>query len=127
MKRFRFFSWGMAPCKSLPNIFTEKDIKPGMFSPSLEKRLHQAKKHGTRIFLKKWRHAVVGVKVINIEDRQADLKRKKDKLKIIKKKLKKLVKDPDVKSFMISLRALSVVLKKGTNINILPLIGIKTK
>jgi len=119
MKKFRFFSYGMAPqsrktylskaCRHLPHIFTEADSKPGMFSPSLEKRLRQAKKHGTEIVLRRWRGSMVGVKVINKEDHALDMKKRRLKINALRKKLKHLLSASDVQSFLKLIRKLGKI------------------
>lgn len=96
-------------CRSLPHIFTESDIKPGMFSPSLEKRLRQSKKHGTEIILRKWRGAVVGVKVINKEDHAIDMKKRRLKINVLRKRLKNLLSASDVQSFLKLIRKLGKI------------------
>src|SRR5208283_5242413 len=134
MKKFRFISQGMAPqsrkswlnaaCKLLPHIFTEADIKPGMFSPSIEKRLRQAKKHGTKIILRRWRGRLeVGVVVVNKEDHVLTMKKKRAKIKALRKKLKRLLLVTDVQDFIKDIKVLGDVLQLGPhyhrNINVL--------
>src|SRR5579864_4796965 len=120
MKRFRFISYGCAPqsrkhwlsaaCQALPHIFVEADIQPGMFSPSIEKRLRQAKKHGTQIVLRRWRNVMIGVKVVNKEDHQADMKKRKTKIKTLRKQLKNLMTAYEVLSFIKDIQKLGDVL-----------------
>jgi hypothetical protein len=119
MKKFRFYSYGMAPqsrkrclnaaCQTLSHIFTEADIKPGMFSPSLEKRLRQAKKHGTKIVLRRWRGSLVGVTIVNKEDHAIDMKKKRASIRGLRKKLKTLLTVSDVQNFLKSLQKLGAI------------------
>lgn len=110
MKKFRFFSSGIAPtsrknylspaCKQLQNLFTVADIKPGMFSDSITKKLVHAKKHGTKIILRKWRSVEIGVVVVDKEDQKKDLDKRKKLIKQIKKKLKSLSASSDIVSYL---------------------------
>lgn len=99
MIQFRFYCSGMAPksirnwlspaAKSLKHIFDITDIQPGMFSPSITKRLLRAKKHGTKIVLRTWRgRMLVGVTVLNKEDHKKEQLKRKQEIKSLKKKLK---------------------------------------
>lgn len=109
MKKFRFFTYGMAPssrknflssCKGLSHIFTVADILPGMFSPSLTKRLMAAKKHGTKIVLRRWRNAVAGVVVVDKEQHKLDMGKMRKEVKSLKKKLQVLSESNDVKLYL---------------------------
>lgn len=119
MKYFRFFSEGMAPnsrkkylspaCKSLPHIFTVADIKPGMFSPYLIKRLMSAQ-HGTRIIVLRigpWRHAKIGVQAIDKDAHKLSMSRRSKRIRALKKKLKLL--SNDVNKYLEQLHLLSKV------------------
>jgi hypothetical protein len=107
MKYFRFFSEGMAPnsrkkylnpaCKNLPTLFSMSDIKPGMFSPYLIKRLASAQ-HGTRIIVLRigpWRHAKIGVQAIDKDAHKLNMSRRSKRIRALKKKLKSISNDPD--------------------------------
>jgi hypothetical protein len=120
MKRFRFISEGIAPqtrkswlsqaASSLPHIFTDADIKPGMFSPSLEKRLRQAKKHGTKIVLRRHRWQMVGVQVVNKEDHKVDMKKRNSKIRSLRKELNWLTSNAYVKLFVKDIKELAHIL-----------------
>ena len=119
MKYFRFFSEGMAPnsrkkylnpaCKNLPTLFSMSDIKPGMFSPYLIKRLASAQ-HGTRIIVLRigpWRHAKIGVQAIDKDAHKLSMSRRSKRIKALKKKLKSL--SNDVNKYLEQLHLLSKI------------------
>lgn len=90
--------------KYLPTIFTLADIKPGMFSPSVMKRLRSAKKDGSKIVVKTGRRNgngwvnyswEFGLQVINEEDR----KLQQAKINKLKSEIIKLSKTQEVQLF----------------------------
>ena len=119
MKQFKFFSEGIShntrkkylndSCKELPNTFTEVDIKPNMFSPSVTKRLLSAKKHGTKIILKKIKAIIVGVIIINKDEYKKDMGKKISKINILKNKMKDLSLSGDVKQYIKCLAKISTL------------------
>jgi len=106
MKQFKFYGYGFGPksfktlksylnpaLQSLPRFFSEKDIKPGMFAPSIEKRLRSRLQHGTKIMIKRsytrrGSNLTIFVEVIDKDAHKAAMKRKNDKIKSLKKKIK---------------------------------------
>ncbi len=121
MKKFRFFSSGIAPhsrkrwlppqCVNLPNLFELKDIPPGTFSPSIMKRLEHAKMDGTEIVLKRWRGRIeIGVKVVDKEARQKANKTRTAKIKELKSSLKHVFRHNEVKSCLRLLLKLAKVM-----------------
>ncbi len=124
MKQFKFYGYGYGPksfktlkshlnpaLQTLPRIFFEKDIKPGMFAPSIEKRLHKNLQHGTKVEIKRGygrrgNSFSIFIEVINKVAHKATMKRKNDKTKALKKKLKSLMKVSEVQSFITNIRKL---------------------
>ena len=89
-------------CKTLKNCFTLADIQPGMFAPSIIKRMNVAQ-HGTRIVVKKTRHrfgGIVGVVVVDKDAYKIILSKRNLKIKQLKTKLKLLATSSDVNGYM---------------------------
>ncbi|CAB4196532.1 hypothetical protein UFOVP1290_52 [uncultured Caudovirales phage] len=102
MKKFKFFSQtnpnrGLRAYlsneqKELSTIFLPDQIKDGMFTKSVMKRLASAH-HGTTIILRTHKHRIVlGIKVVNIEES----KNNKKALKLLKNEMSELLKNKDV-------------------------------
>ncbi len=87
--------WLNPLCKKLPPRFKITDIKSGMFSDSVIKRIRSATYHGTRISLRKGRGYHIFISTINIEDQN----NKKKKLTSLKKLATKLSKSKDIKLY----------------------------
>jgi len=98
MKHFIFYSYHMAKStmrshldlswRSLPDQFTLTDIKQGMFSASVNKKLLSAKKHGTMVLIRRKFGAPIFIKFIDKDALKADSDRRKIYIRALKKKLK---------------------------------------
>jgi hypothetical protein len=129
MKQFKFYGYGYGPksfktlksylnpaLQTLPRIFFEKDIKPGMFAPSIEKRLRKNLQHGTKVEIKRGygrrgSNFTIFIEVINKDAHKAAMKRKNIKVRNLKKKLKFLIKISEVKSFISNIAKLANTLQ----------------
>lgn len=106
MIQFKLISTGIYPqqrkkwlpysCKDLPNIFSLKNIKYGMFSKSVIKRLQNVKKHGTKITLRQGRRYFLGIQVINKISEKAQNKN----IQSLKKRHKKLLNEKLIQEFL---------------------------
>lgn len=130
MKQFKFYGWGYGPksfktlkgylnpsLQTLPRIFQEKDIKPGMFAPSIEKRLRRKLQHGTKVEIKRSYNRrgnsfSIFVEVIDKDAHKAATKKRNAKIKLLKRKVKNLMNSSEVKSFIKSVDDLSKVWNK---------------
>jgi len=122
MKQFRFICTGMAPtsikkylpdsCSKLPKLFTLKDILPGMFAPSIMKRLKTNCQDGTELLLKTLKRgwSSISIKVVDVEARKLAAKNRAAKKKELKKKLRALSKSDDVKNYLKALEQLAYVI-----------------
>ena|ERR1700743_1648689 len=104
MIKFKLISVGISPqerknylpkCKKLPMPFTLNDVKPGMFSDAILKRLKSAKKHGMEIPIRRGGGYYLAIEVINKDD----LKSRKNNEANLKRKIKRLMKKEDVIDF----------------------------
>ena len=110
MKHFIFYCRGMSNSsmrshldlswKSLPAKFTLADVKQGMFSQSINKRLLAAKKHGTKIIVRRYYGLPIVIKLIDKDDLKADADKRKISIRNLKKKLKLLSKSNDIAIYL---------------------------
>jgi hypothetical protein len=87
--------WLNPLCKKLPSRFRITDIKPGMFSDSVVKRIKSATRHGARITLRKGNGYHIFISRINVKDQN----NQKKKLINLKKIATRLSKSKDVLAY----------------------------